>query len=223
MSRIFIIGATGGVGSKLGPMLIEAGHKVTALHRKPEQASRLAEAGMTPCHADIMNMTADDLTDLTKNSDVIVFSAGAAGSGLERTSAIDGEGVIKAIHAAKANGILRLYLVSAFMDAIRDQPRKEGFEHYMKVKRYADNALVASPLDWVILRPGTLTNEHGDGLVNANLAIPYGPVARGNVAAMLAALIETPSIRREIIELTDGDVPVQDAIISLRREYARAA
>lgn len=217
MSKIFIVGATGGVGSRLGPMLVKAGHKVTALHRKPEQAGHLTDAGMTPCLGDIMAMSADDFTNFTKNSDVIVFTAGAAGSGLERTSAIDGEGVVKTIHAAKANGISRVYLVSAFMDAIRDQLRKEGFEHYMRVKRKADNALVASGLDWVILRPGTLTSEDGDGLINANLAIPYGSVARGNVAAMIAALIETPAIRREIIELTDGDVPVQDAVMSLLR------
>ena len=217
MRKIFIVGATGGVGSRLGPMLIKSGHKVTALHRKPEQASHLTNAGMTPCLGDIMKMTADDFTNFTKKSDVIVFSAGAAGSGFERTSAIDGEGLIKTIHAAKTNGISRVYLVSAFMDANRVQPIKEGFEHYMRVKRKADNALVASGLEWVILRPGTLISEDGDGLINANLAIPYGPVARGNVAAMLAALIGTPSIRREIIELTDGDVPVKDAVMSLRR------
>jgi len=87
----------------------------------------------------------------------------------------------------------------------------------MRVKRKADNALVASGLEWVILRAGTLISKDGDGLINANLAIPYGPVARGNVAATLAALIETPEIRREIIELTDGNIPVQDAIMSLQR------
>lgn len=217
MSNIFIVGATGGVGSRLGPMLVKAGHKVTALHRKPEQASHLTDAGMTPCLGDIMKMTADDFTNFTNNSDVIVFSAGAAGSGPERTDAIDGNGVAKTIQAAKANGISRVYLVSAFMDAIRDQPKMEGFEHYMRVKRKADNALVASGLEWVILRAGTLISKDGDGLINANLAIPYGPVARGNVAATLAALIETPEIRREIIELTDGNIPVQDAIMSLQR------
>ena len=86
-------------------MLVEAGHKVTALHRKPEQTGPLADAGMTPCLGDLMNMTADDLINFTKENDVIVFSAGAAGSGLERTSAIDGEGLIKTIHAAKVSSI----------------------------------------------------------------------------------------------------------------------
>jgi len=65
MSNIFIVGATGGVGSRLGPMLVKAGHKVTALHRKPEQASHLTDAGMTPCLGDIMKMTADDFTNFT--------------------------------------------------------------------------------------------------------------------------------------------------------------
>jgi len=217
MSKIFIIGATGGVGSRLGPLLVEAGHDVTGLHQKPEQAENLENAGITPRFGDIITMTADDLTNFTSDCDVIVFSAGAAGSGLERTTAIDGEGVIKTIHAARTNGIARVYLVSAFMDAGRDQPRRDGFEHYMKVKRQADSALVASELDWVILRPGTLVSEDGNGLVNAGPAISYGSAARGNVAKMLAALINDPTIRREIIELTDGDIPVQDAVMLLQR------
>jgi uncharacterized protein YbjT (DUF2867 family) len=217
MSKIFIIGSTGGVGSRLGPLLVEAGHDVTGLHRKPEQAENLENAGITPRFGDIITMTVDDLTHFTSDCDVIVFSAGAAGSGLERTTAIDGEGVVKTIHASRANGIARVYLVSAFMDAGRDQTRRDGFEHYMKVKRQADNALAASGLDWVILRPGTLVSEDGNGLVNAGPAISYGSVARGNVAKMLAALIDAPMIRREIIELTDGEIPVQDAVMLLQR------
>ena len=47
----------------------------------------------------------------------------------------------------------------------------------MKIKRKADNALSASGLEWVILRPGTLISEDGDGLINAGQAIPYGTVA----------------------------------------------
>ena len=55
MSKIFIIGATGGVGSRLGPMLVDAGHDVTGLHRKPEQAGKLENAGITPRLGDIID------------------------------------------------------------------------------------------------------------------------------------------------------------------------
>jgi len=217
MSHVFIIGSTGGVGSRLVPKLIEAGHQVTGLHRKPEQAEDLQAAGATPCLGDIMEMTEEDLAAATKDCDVIVFSAGAAGSGPDRTTAIDGGGVVKMMDAAQANGIKRLYLVSAFPDAKRGGQPKEGFEHYIRTKRMADNALAATDLDWVILRPATLVTEEGDGNVKAGLAIPYGTVARGNVAAFLAQLIDTPAIRREIIELTDGEVPVKEAVAALVR------
>ncbi|RUM51048.1 MAG: NAD-dependent dehydratase, partial [Marinomonas sp.] len=43
-------------------------------------------------------------------------------------------------------------------------------------------------------------------------AIPYGTVKRGNVAKVLASLIDLPLIRREIIELTDGDEAVDVAL-----------
>ncbi len=218
MSHVFIIGSTGGVGSRLIPKLIHAGHTVTGLHRKPEQADTLNAAGAKPHLGDIIDMTVEDLTTATKGCDVLVFSAGAAGSGPDRTTAIDGGGVIKMMDAAKANGIKRIYLVSVFPDAKRDGERKEGFEHYMRTKRMADNALAATDLDWVILRPGTLVTEEGDGNVKAGLAIPYGNVARGNVAAVLAELIERPEMRHEIIELTDGEVPVKEAIAALIRD-----
>lgn len=217
MSNVLIIGATGGVGSRLGPLLVQAGHQVTGIHRKPGQADALRESGIEPVLGDLIEMTADDFSHVAEGHDVIVFSAGAAGSGLERTSAIDGDGVSKTIEAAKKNSISRIYLVSACMDAGRDLPTSEGFEHYMKTKKQADNALVASGLDWVILRPGELVSEDGNGLVQANRAVPAGRVARGNVAAMLAALIDQPVIRREIIEITDGDVPIHRAVKSLLR------
>ncbi|WP_221801319.1 hypothetical protein [Oceanobacter mangrovi] len=59
--------------------------------------------------------------------------------------------------------------------------------------------------------------DDGDGRINAGRAIPYGNIARGNVAATLAALIDAPEIKREIIEITDGHTTVADAVNSLRR------
>ena len=60
-------------------------------------------------------------------------------------------------------------------------------------------------------------DEDGDGQVSAGLALTYGSVARGNVAAVLAELIDTPEICHELIELTDGDTPVAEAVKALIR------
>nr|WP_236638497.1 NAD(P)H-binding protein [Mangrovicoccus ximenensis] len=148
-----------------------------------------------------------------------MFSAGAAGSGPERTQMIDGQGPVKLIEAARRTGLRRIYLVSAFPDAGRGkEPLREGFENYMRIKKEADAALAASGLDWVILRPGTLVHEEGDGNVSLGLALTYGAVARGNVARVLAGLIGTPAIRREILELTDGGTPVDQAVAAILRD-----
>lgn len=217
MSDIFLIGATGGIGHRLVPMLIASGHSVTGLHRKPEQADTLREAGVLPALGDIVDIGVDELERMLKGSDVAVFSAGAAGSGRDRTTAIDGDGPLKLIEAARRTGLKRIYLVSAFPEAWRTREMGEGFEHYMEEKKRAEAALAASGLDYVIIRPGTLQHEDGDGKVSAGRALPYGNVARGNVAAFIAALIDAPEIREEIFELTDGETPVVEAVATLKR------
>ncbi|MHA6287779.1 SDR family oxidoreductase [Maricaulis sp. CAU 1757] len=215
--RIFIIGATGGVGQRLCPKLIAAGHDVIGLHRKPEQAATLKQWGVTPASGDLTKLSETELGGLMSGCDAVIFSAGAGGGPKDKTTAIDGDGAIKAMSAAENHGVDRFYLVSVIMDAGRDREPDEQFEHYMKEKRRADNALAASKLDWVILRPGTLQDEAGDGRIRAGRAIDYGDTARGHVAATLAALVETPALSQEIIELTDGDTPVQEAITGLVR------
>ena len=46
-------------------------------------------------------------------------------------------------------------------------------------------------------------------------AIMYGSVARGTVARAVHALIEQPSVCREIVELTDGPTPINQAVAAL--------
>ena len=217
MSNIFLIGATGGVGSRLGPKLVGAGHSVKGLHRKPEQAGDLRDQGVEPVFGNLIEMTADDMASALQGCDTAIFSAGAAGSGRDKTTAIDGEGPEKLIEAARATGVNRIYMVSVIMDAGRDRNTSDDFEHYMAMKRRADAALATSGIDYVILRPGTLKDDDGDGKVSAGRAITYGDVARGNVAATLAELINTPEITNEIIELTNGDSPIAEAVASLKR------
>jgi nucleoside-diphosphate-sugar epimerase len=50
--RIFLAGATGAVGTRLVPQLIEAGHEVVAMTRTPGKAAALREAGAMPVVAD---------------------------------------------------------------------------------------------------------------------------------------------------------------------------
>ena len=101
------------------------------------------------------------------------------------------------------------------MDALRERPRSEGFEHYMKTKRTADIHLASTDLDYLIVRPGDLLDETGTGRVNAGVSIAYSAVPRDDVAAFIAAILFRPDLNRTDIELTAGDTPIEDAVAAL--------
>ena len=217
MTGVFIIGGAGGVGRRLGPQLIARNMGVGAMARKPEQIEALRKSGVTPIEGDLLAVDAAGLSTLMTGHDTVVFSAGAGGKGgPEMTRAVDGDGLEKAVAAASNAGVKRFVLVSAFMDAGRGaSPPNERFELYMQVKRKADAHLAQSKLNWLILRPGTLTDEAGSGKIRAGAAIPYGNISRDNVALTLAEIIATPALGHRIIEVTDGDTPAAQAVGAL--------
>ncbi|WP_210509110.1 SDR family oxidoreductase [Naasia sp. SYSU D00057] len=209
--RVFQIGAAGGVGRRLARLLAADGAQVIGAHRDPAQAAVLEEAGATPVLLDLISATVEELAEAIRGSDAVVFSAGAHGTGADKTTAIDGKGLEKAAEAARLAGVRRFLLVSVFPDAGRGREPSEGFEHYMRVKKSADVYLTRTDLDWVIVRPGTLTDEPGTGRVEASLAIEYGDVPRDDVAAFLHATLREPGLTRTIVELTGGGTPVDEA------------
>ncbi|WP_439878701.1 NAD(P)-binding oxidoreductase [Pseudomonas prosekii] len=218
MSKVFIIGAAGRVGRRLIKQLVGRGHEAIALHRNPEQGSELAALGATSVEGNLLELDPVQMARLMSGVDAVVFTAGAGGAGMDLTNAIDGRGLELAVAATIQAGVRRFILVSAFPDALRGGPVSEGFENYIAVKKRADAHLVGTGLDWVIVRPGTLLDDTGTGKIRADVAIPYGEVSRDDVAATLAELIDQPNVSRVIIELTQGDTPVSDAVRRLAQD-----
>ncbi|WP_109506739.1 NAD(P)H-binding protein [Nocardioides speluncae] len=213
--KVFQIGAAGGVGRPLARLLTARGDEATGMHRAPAQAEVIRESGATPVTGDLIHDSVAELAAKLAGYDAVVFTAGAHGTGMELTTAIDGDGLVKAAAAAAEAGVRRFVLVSVFPDAGRDRETSEGFEHYMRVKKDADAHLVRTDLDWVIVRPGTLLDEPGTGLVSADLAIGYGSVPREDVAAFIDAVLHEPALSRVIVELTSGTTPVGEAAARL--------
>lgn len=210
--KVAIIGANGNIGGRLGEILADRGHEPMGFIRKEEQSGALESLGMKTQIADLVSTETSDYASMLEGMDALVFTAGAGGAGVEMTQAIDGEGVEKMIEAAKSAGVNRFLLVSAFPDAWRDKDMPDGFEFYMKMKRQADVALADSSLNWTILRPGTLTDEKGGGNVKLGPVIPYGDVSRDHVAQVLAELLNNEETGRLVLELTDGDTSVKEAV-----------
>ncbi|MGA7149550.1 MAG: NAD(P)-binding oxidoreductase [Microbacterium sp.] len=213
--RIFQIGAGGNIGRRLSHLLVQAGDDVTGMHRAPEQASSISATGAAPLLGDLVSDSVEALAEKMAGHDAVVFSAGAHGAGQEKTTLIDGLGLEKAADAAIKAGVDRFVLVSAFPESERAKNLGDDFEHYMRTKKTADVYLSATDLDWVIVRPGMLSEERGTGLVSAGFAVEYGHVSRDNVAAVIAALLHERAVSRVIFELTDGTTPFSDALAHL--------
>lgn len=71
--RVFITGATGGIGSAVVPELLSAGHEVVGLARSEASEKRLADAGASAVRGDLS--TLDVLRDAAARSDGVVHLA----------------------------------------------------------------------------------------------------------------------------------------------------
>ncbi len=213
---VFVIGGAGGVGQILAARLVSGGHRVTGTHRSAGQREAVAASGASPLQVDLIHDPEATWARHIAGHDAVVFSAGAHGTGREQTTAIDGRGLEKTVKAARDAGVRRFVLVSVFMDALRRQERSDGFEHYLAVKRAADVYLAASDLDWIIVRPGTLTDDLGTGRVSLAVATAYGSVSREDVAGVIAEILFEPLINHTAVELTAGATPAADAVAALR-------
>jgi uncharacterized protein YbjT (DUF2867 family) len=53
--KVFLAGASGAIGRRLVPQLIEAGHQVTAITRSKEKLSELYDLGAEPVLCDVLD------------------------------------------------------------------------------------------------------------------------------------------------------------------------
>ena len=77
--RVLVIGASGALGTRLVPRLVEAGHEVIGAHRKPTTAPRLRTLGAMPITLDLLDPTAVRAAVAEHEPEAIVHQATALG------------------------------------------------------------------------------------------------------------------------------------------------
>jgi uncharacterized protein YbjT (DUF2867 family) len=212
--RIAVVGGHGQVARQLHPILVRAGHTPIALVRQEAYQSELEGLGTEVRLLDIEHQDANAFAAAFEGCDAVVFSAGGGPDGnLERKRTVDLEGSLKSIAGAKRTGIRRFVQVSAInVDNPLPADTGEVWRAYVEAKRDADAALRDSALDWTIIRPGRLTDNPGRGVVSLGPNIPRGEVARADVAAVLAAVLEVDETIGHQWNLVAGDTPIAEAV-----------
>jgi uncharacterized protein YbjT (DUF2867 family) len=206
---VVVAGGHGKVGIRLLRLLADGGHEARGLIRTPEHVSDLAAVGAEAVICDMESL--DDLSGCCSGADAVVFAAGAGpGSGPERKRTVDYGSAVKLMEA----GVPRYVMVSA-IGAGRPDDWSEEMRPYYEAKAGADERLMESGLDYTIVRPGGLTDEPGTGLVTVATDLERGSIPREDVAAVLYAVLETPSSIGKTFELVSGDTPIEEAVRSL--------
>jgi uncharacterized protein YbjT (DUF2867 family) len=211
--HVVVIGGHGNVARRLLRLLAERGDRAAGVIRNPNQVPDLEEVGAEAIVGDIESM--DDISELVAGADAVVFAAGAgAGSGAERKRTVDYGGAVKLIEACRKAAIDRYLMISA-MGVRNPAARGEQMRPYYEAKLEADQALMASGLDWTIVRPGMLTDDPGTGLIAVADELERGAIPREDVAATLLACLDEPGTAEMAFDLLSGDTPITEAITAL--------
>lgn len=213
--RVAIAGGHGQIALRLTALLARRGDQAVALIRNPDHADDVRRAGAEAAVVDLEHAAEDEVAEAIRGCDAVVFAAGAGpGSGAERKDTMDYGGAVTLIAAAQRAGVRRYVIVSS-MGADPDAPGDDTFAGYLRAKGRADEAVLASGLDATVVRPGGLTNDPGTGRVALGERLPSGQVTRDDVAAVLVAILDTPSTIGRSLDLTGGDTPVANGVQTL--------
>ncbi|WP_433332814.1 NAD-dependent epimerase/dehydratase family protein [Spirillospora sp. CA-294931] len=160
--KILLAGATGVVGSRLVPLLVQAGHEVIGTTRRAERAQSIADQGATPLVVDVLDAPALRAAVTETRPDAIIHQlTDLAGSDFAANSHLRIEGTRNLVEAAKAAGVDTMVAQSiAWLYAPGDTPAVETDPLDPSLPPYegvaALEAAVATMPRGVILRYGAL-------------------------------------------------------------------
>jgi len=207
--RVLIAGGHGKIALELTRLLDGRGDQVRSLIRNPDHATEVADVGASDVVVcDLEAADAEEVAEAVGTVDAIVFAAGAGpGSGPERKETMDYGGVVKLLAAAGSNDVPRFVVISS-MGADPDRGGDDTFDVYQRAKGKADAAVRESGLDYLIVKPGMLTDDPPSGTVEAGESVERGEIPRADVAAVIATLLRDPTPARTI-EVVGGTMPIE--------------
>ncbi|MET9321040.1 SDR family oxidoreductase [Streptomyces sp. NPDC003038] len=211
--RIVIAGGHGQIALRLERLLAARGYEVAGIIRDPAQGDDLREAGAEPVLCDLESASVEHVAGILQGADAAVFAAGAGpGSGVDRKDTVDRGAAVLFADAAERARVRRFLMVSS-MGADARREGDEVFDAYLRAKGEADEHVrTRLGLEWTILRPGSLVDDAGTGLVHLEAHAGGGAIPRDDVAAVLAELIDTPATAGLTLEVVSGSTPVSVAV-----------
>lgn len=221
---ILLTGATGSIGSRLLPMLLESGHEVRCLVREPR---RLGD------HRVDVQITMGDLRELSdpyllrqamRGVDTVIhLAASIRDQPPHPVEELNGLATVRLVEAAGRNGVGRFIYFSALGASAVQRTR------FFRAKWIGEEAVRSSPVETVIFRP-SIVYDHSDPWVrllrrfsflpaipvSGNGRAAYQPVwARDAAGAVEAVLAGRSAAGHREFDLAGPDILTYDQMSSL--------
>jgi 2-alkyl-3-oxoalkanoate reductase len=185
--RVFVAGASGAIGIRLVPQLIDRGHEVIGTYRSPGNAERVRALGAEAVALDLLDPLAVRKAVLESEPDAIAHQATALGDvrfsrhldrSFAQTNRLRREGTDALLAAAREAGVPRFVaqsfagmryarvgrLVKTEDDPLDPTP-VEAMRDTSAAMSYLDEAVTGA--GGIALRYGTFYGAHNDGLLRS--------------------------------------------------------
>ena len=202
--KLFVVGATGGIGSALVAQGLARGHRITAFVRSPEKLTvkdaRLTAVKGDPCDA-------GQMAAALAGNDAVLSALGARSL---RPDLICSAGARATVAAMARTGVRRLVIVSSAL-LFPDVGWVGGFLRDVVLKnpmadcRELEQVVTGSGLDWTIVRATRLTNGPLTNRSHAEInRLPggRGSVTRPDVANFMLETVEQNAHGRTVVGLS---------------------
>lgn len=220
--KVVIAGGHGKIALRLTRILAQRGDAVVGVVRNPGHVEDVRRAGGDAVVLDLEHATVDEVAAPLIGADAAVFSAGSGNSATAaRRDKMDRAAVVLVMDAAERAGVRRFLHVSSInVGCAGSRGIGKGYGSYLRAKHAAEQHIFARDgLDWTVLRPGVLTDDHGAGTVELTAGnvvgskVPrFDQVARDDVAAVLLALLDRPDTAGRIYVVVGGRTPIEQAL-----------
>ena len=199
--KIMVIGATRGIGLVLTKMALESGHEVTALLRDPGKLS-LSHPKLRIATGDIRNQAS--VESALAGQDAVCVCIGVPPS--RKPMDVFSQGACNVLAAMQKAPNVKLISVTGI--GAGDSRGHGGFLYDKLIQplllktmfedKDREEAIIkASTVDWMIVRPGMLTNGAHTGqyrVLTELSGVTAGKISRADVADFILRQLEQPAV-----------------------------
>lgn len=207
-TTVFLAGASRGVGREIARCLVERSLTVKALLRSPAAQTELEAMGIPVVFGDALNRDEVDRAMSGGSIQAVISTIGGLPQDGQRSDYLGNKHLID---AAVQAGIPRFILVSSIGSGnsavALAPPVLQALGPVLAEKEQAENHLIASGLNYTIIRPGGLKSEPATGRAVLTLDPTIsGWIHRADVASLVCQCLSSEAASHTILSAIDPEL-----------------